>query len=152
MFVARYTPPIPSARDIARRFVTIWISVSFFAILVPIASASRDRSVMACCIGKKADHCHAKLKSRAGGNSQTNAETRISSKSPSVGNPCPMSCGGCTATASRLQKRQKDFIQPRTSHISRQRAMLRFENPSRVCSSNKGWTDVSPRGPPAVFL
>ena len=40
------------------RLVAITIALSFIAILLPIASASSDKSnTMACCIGKTAGHC-----------------------------------------------------------------------------------------------
>ena len=204
MFVASYKHVIPSGRKIASRLIAILVGISFFAILVPIASASRDKSgVMACCIGKEARHCHAKLtrhrpppppkpeplcgltsenldaitivaepstqshnslhraesssslagaELRVSENSQTDAETKVTAESPSVGKPCPMNCGACTATASQLKKRQKDFVQPRTSHISRPGLMLRFENLSRVFSSNESWTNINPRGPPVTSL
>ena len=193
---------IASGREIVSRLIAILVAVSFFAILVPIASASRDKSaVMACCIGKEAGHCHAKLtkhrpppppkpepicgltsknldaitivaepstqshtsrhsaesssslagaNSRAGANSQTDAETKVTAESPSLNKPCPMSCGACTARPSRLQKRQKDIIQVRTVQSSAPRAMLRFENLSRVSSLDESWTHVSPRGPPVI--
>ena len=40
------------------KLVAIAIAVSFFAILVPISSASSDKAnAMACCVGKTAGHC-----------------------------------------------------------------------------------------------
>lgn len=169
MFVARYKQIVPLTRALPSRFIAILVAVSFVAMLVPIASASRDEgSVMACCIGKDADHCDSGLtthkpppppsepmcgltpaaESQAGADSQTDAETVVAAESVSIGKPCPMSCGACTATASRLQKRQKDFIQARTSHVPQLGATLRLENLSRVFSSDESRTQISPRGPP----
>ena len=170
MFVARYKQIVPLTRALASRFIAILVAVSFVAMLVPIASATRDEgSVMACCIGKDADHCDSGLtnhkpppppsepmcgltpagaESQAGVDSQANAETEVTAEAVSISKPCPMSCGACTATASRLQKRQKDFIQARTSHISQSGATSRFESLSLVFSSDERRTQVSPRGPP----
>jgi hypothetical protein len=204
MFVARYKHRIPSGREITSRLLAIWIAISFIATVVPIASASWEKSgVMACCIGKEAGHCDSGLtghryppppppepmcgltstsldsitivaepatkshnsrhsaespsslagaESQAGGNSQTDAETRVTAESPSIHKPCQMSCGACTARASRLQKRQKDIIQAKTSHVFASGAILRFENLPRVFSSDQSWTHISPRGPPATSL
>jgi len=39
-------------------FLCFFVAISFFAILVPISSASSDKAnAMACCIGKTAGHC-----------------------------------------------------------------------------------------------
>ena len=38
-------------------FLCLFVALSFFAVLVPIASASSDKSTMACCVGKAAGHC-----------------------------------------------------------------------------------------------
>jgi hypothetical protein len=177
MFVARYKPIVPIARAIASRLVALVVAMSFVTILVPIAGASKDDAgVMACCIGMEAGHCDSGISAHkppppppepmcgltstsldeinpngeppAGKNEQADAESGIVSKSPSVRKPCPMSCGACTTTASRLQKRQKDFIQAGTSRISRPEAALRFENLSPVFSSSERWTSISLRGPP----
>jgi hypothetical protein len=62
MFVARSKHIVSMGREIASRLIAILVAVSFVAILVPIASASRDKaSVMACCIGKEAGHCDSGL-------------------------------------------------------------------------------------------
>jgi hypothetical protein len=177
------------------------IALSFFAIWVPIATASWDESsVMACCIGKEAGHCDSGLtthkallpppepmcgltpgsldaitivagtypkshhtrriaesssslasaESHAGVDLQTVAETK-SAESPSLSKPCPMSCGACTTTASRLQKRQKDITRV-TFQTPGPQTMSRFENRSRVFSSNELWTPITPRGPPDTCL
>jgi hypothetical protein len=40
------------------RFLCVFVALSFLAVLVPIASASRDKSnTMPCCAGKAAGHC-----------------------------------------------------------------------------------------------
>lgn len=45
-----------SSRLCVGKLVAIAVALSFFAILVPISSASSD-NVMACCVGKAAGHC-----------------------------------------------------------------------------------------------
>lgn len=190
MFVARYKHRIPSSREIASRFIAILVAVSFFAMWVPITSASRDKSgVMACCIGKEAGHCHAKLirhrppkpepmcgltsatldaitivakpstqshtsrhsaESQAGAETKADTESKAGVESASLNRPCPMNCGICTGSTSRLQKRQKDAIQARTFHSSAFGAITRFENLSRAFVSNESWTNINPRGPPVT--
>jgi hypothetical protein len=202
MFVESCKHIVSLGRGIASRLLAITIALSFFAIWVPIVTASWDKSsVMACCIGKEAGHCDSGLtthkallpppepmcgltpgsldaitivagtypkshhtrrnaesssslasaESHAGVDLQTVAETK-SAESPSLSKPCPMSCGACTTTASRLQKRQKDFVKARMFHTPGPRGMLRFENPSRVFPSNELWTSITPRGPPDTSL
>ena len=44
------------------RFLCLFVALSFLAVLVPIASASRDKSsTMPCCAGKAAGHCDSGL-------------------------------------------------------------------------------------------
>jgi hypothetical protein len=58
MFVASYKHIVSVGQGIVSRLIAITIALSLLAMLVPIASASRDESsVMACCIGKEAGHC-----------------------------------------------------------------------------------------------
>src|SRR5215467_13797843 len=64
MFVASYKHNqfVSVARGLVSRFIAIAIILSFFAMFIPIASASRALAgVMACCIGKGASYCHARL-------------------------------------------------------------------------------------------
>jgi hypothetical protein len=196
MFVARYKQIVPVTWKIASSLIAILVSVSFVAILAPIAGASRDKSgVMACCIGKEAGHCDSGIsdhkppppppepmcglssdldaitivaepspKSHSTrltadspsspnlADSQVGAETDVVTQSPSVSKPCPMSCGACTATASRSLKRQKAAVQARTSHTSTPSAILCFENSTQFFSSNESWSHISPRGPPVTSL
>src|SRR5688572_19497570 len=47
-----------SLRFCVEKLVAIAVALSFFAILVPISSASSDRAnAMACCVGKATGHC-----------------------------------------------------------------------------------------------
>ncbi len=39
------------------KLLAIAVALSFFAILVPISSASSDKAAMACCVGTAAGHC-----------------------------------------------------------------------------------------------
>jgi hypothetical protein len=42
----------------SKPFLCLFVSLSFFAILAPISSASSDKAnAMACCVGKTAGHC-----------------------------------------------------------------------------------------------
>ena len=44
-------------RSLSAKLIAIALALSFFAILVPISSASSDKAAMACCVGKAAGHC-----------------------------------------------------------------------------------------------
>ena len=142
--ISAHKPPPPPPEPMCGLTST---SVDEITIVAEPATKSHDSRHIA-----ESPSSLAGAESQAGADSQTDAESRIVSKSPSVGKPCPMSCGACTATASRLQKRQKDFIQAWASRNSASQVMLRFENLSRVFSSNESWTHISPRGPPAISL
>ena len=198
MFVAHYKHLIPSRREIASPFIAILVAVSFFAVLVPIVRASRDKSgVMACCVGKEAGHCDSGLTahrpppppkpeplcgltpqnldaitivaeptnsqtsqdsaestSQAGADSQAGAQTKANAElkprveSASLSRPCPMNCGVCTASTSRLQKRQKDVVQARTFYVSAFGSVTSFRELSRPFSSSESWTSIHLRGPP----
>lgn len=191
MFLERDKHFVSLGRGIANRLVAITIALSFFAILVPIASASWDKpGVMACCVGKEAGHCDSGLaghkpsplpkpepmcgltsesleavtivaepsipshdsRHSAETASQAGADTKLILESASLRRPCPMNCGVCTASTSRLQKRQRDIIQARAFHNSAARAITRFEHLSRVFSTSESSTQINPRGPPATSL
>ena len=170
MFLPSSKHFVSFGRGIASRLLATTIGVSFFAMLVPIASASANKAgVMACCIGKEAGHCHARrggnkshhkaesssqavAESNAGAETKADTDANARVESASLSRPCPMDCGACTARTSRLQKRQKDVIQARTFHNSAPEAITCFEHLSRVFSANESWTHVNPRGPPATRL
>lgn len=84
--------------------------------------------------------------------SEADAKSRVSAQSPSLGQPCQMDCGACTASTSRLQKRQKDIIQARTFKSPAPGTIPRFENLSGLFYSNQSWIHINPRGPPATSL
>ena len=44
-------------RQLLEGILCLLVALSFFATLVPISSASSDKGVMACCVGKAAGHC-----------------------------------------------------------------------------------------------
>ena len=126
MFVARYKHRIPSSREIASRFIAILVAVSFFAMWVPITSASRDKSgVMACCIGKEAGHCHAKLTGH---------------RPPPPPKPEPM-CGLTSATLDAITIVAKPSTQSHTSrHSAESSSQAGVESASlnRPCPMNCG--------------
>lgn len=161
---------VSPGRDIARRLVAISVALSFFAVFVPVVSASwNTASVMACCIGMEAGHCDSGLLAHepppppasepmcglTSPDSITVAETHADPDSEpgaelaSLSEPCQMDCGACTASTSRLQ-RQKDVVNARTFQSSAPGAITRFENLSPVFYSNQRWTRINPRGPPAT--
>jgi hypothetical protein len=85
------------------------------------------------------------------GETEADAESKAGVESASLSRPCPMDCGACTTSTLRVQKRQKDIIQAKTFH-SVPGAITPFKDLARVFSSNKSWTTINPRGPPATSV
>lgn len=169
MWIVSLKHKVSPGRDIARRLVAISVALSFFAVFVPVISASwNNASVMACCIGMEAGHCDSGLLAHepppppsepmCGLTSpdvfpvaeiDADADLEPAAELASLSKPCQMDCGACTASTSRLQ-RQKDVVHARTFQSSAPGAITRFENLSQVFYSNLRWTQVNPRGPPTA--
>ena len=154
MFLASYKHFVCLSRRIVSRLLAITIALSFFATLAPVVSASLDKpGVMACCIGKEEGHCHSGLTGhKPPTEANAGAESNAKVESASISRPCPMNCGACTASTSRLQKRQKEVIQARKFHASAPATSTRFAHLSRVSTANESWTHINSRGPPATRL
>jgi hypothetical protein len=154
MFLANYKHIFLVERKVVSRRVAITIVLSFFAMWAPIVRASGNQpSVMACCMGKKAGHCHSGLvRHKLSHRSTAKSPSRVKVESASLNRRCPMNCGTCTAGTSRFQKRQKDITQTQTFHNSILVAITRFENLSPVFSITESFTHINPRGPPALGL
>lgn len=166
------------------RFLCLFVALSFLAALVPVASASRDKSnTMPCCTGKVAGHCDSGIapkpvpqrfsepmcgleKSESAddaitivaepskqeshhSHSQTAETTSHAAESISPSHPCPMDCGACTASSQRQQRRERGILQPVAYHNPSLTILSKYENQPFSFSSNEGWDQISPRGPPA---
>ena len=154
------------------RSLCLFVAVSFLAALVPIASASIDKSnTMPCCAGK-AGHCDSGLtpkpaprisepmcgrdnpKSTDDANtivaepSQAAETTSHAAGSISLHKPCPMDCGACMAS-SQQQRRERGILQPIAFHIPSVNIDSNYENQPISFFSNGNWDQISPRGPPA---
>ena len=68
-------------------------------------------------------------------------------KVPSVHQQCHLDCGACATAASR--HKQKDAVQPKTTHAPSATTVTRVEDRDIISSANENWTRISPRGPPA---
>ena len=154
-----------------------FVALSFLAVLVPIASASRDKSnSMPCCAGKAAGHCESGIvptqapkrisEPMCGLDNSTSADDAITivaepsneeshhshsqaAESISLSQPCAMDCGACMASSQRQQRRERGILQPVTYHNPSLIIHSRYENQPFSFSSNEYRDQISPRGPPA---
>ena len=160
-------------------FLCLFVALSFLSALVPIASASIDKSsTMPCCAGKAAGHCDSGIAPKpvpkrtsepmcGHDNSQsaddaitivaepTHTHSEASSSQPaagephSVSKPCKMDCGACSVTSTRQQRRERGIVEQISRLTPSVASYSTFENSRLSCSSNEDWDQISPRGPPA---
>ena len=120
---------------ITTRSLAAFIAVSFLATLLP-AGAVAAKSIMACCAGKSASHCHSDFKSKT---------------TASVSNPCPSDCCTCCAPAQQT-RRERTAAQPIVKLASPTVVHSFVVNFTRLVRSREEWTRVNPRGPPTNFV
>ncbi|HJT68146.1 MAG TPA: hypothetical protein VJ749_16945 [Pyrinomonadaceae bacterium] len=120
---------------ITTRSLTAFIAVSFLATLLP-AGAVAAKSIMACCTGKAAGHCHAGFKPK---------------QTTSVSSQCQSDCCTCCAPAQQT-KREGSTAQPVVKVTSPITAPAAFANITVLVPARADWAPISPRGPPALFV
>ena len=119
---------------IAARCLAAFIAFSFLATLLPAGTAAA-KSIMACCKGQAAGHCHAGLKTK---------------KTASVSAPCHSDC--CTAISpAQQQKRQTVAAQPGVRLVVAFAVVAQVTPITLLSSSPDESNHTSPRGPP-TFL
>jgi hypothetical protein len=123
------------AISIATRSVAAFIALSFLAALLPAGMAAA-KSIMACCKGQAAGHCHAGFKTK---------------KTISISNPCHSDCCASSAPAQQ-QRRERITLQSTGKHISPAVASSPSVNVTQFVSASGEWPPVSPRGPPRFFV
>ena len=154
-------------KHLSQGILCFFVALSFFATLLPIASASSD--TMPCCVGKEAGHCDSGIFAKevpppsepmcgldnitvvaAPSHKEKEFETTShAAESTSVSKPCQMECGACAASSTRQQKREKAIAQTGTRRALSTAAVSRLQNPSLAFTSNENWSRINPRGPPA---
>ena len=120
---------------IASRCVAAFIAFSFLATLLPAGTVAA-KSIMACCKGQAAGHCHAGFKSK---------------RTASISNPCHSECCASSAPAQK-QKREQATAQPAAKLVVPLVVLTQTTNITPVFSSADEWNQVSPRGPPSFFV
>lgn len=75
--------------------------------------------------------------------------TRAAAESASVSQPCQMDCGACLGSSTRTQKRERVLVQAFALQPSSPANSDKFNYQSLLFSSNAGWKQTSPRGPPS---
>jgi hypothetical protein len=123
------------AISIASRFVAAFIALSFLATLLPAGTAAAT-SIMACCKGQTAGHCHAGFKSK---------------KTTSISNSCHSDCCASSAPAQQ-QRRERTTLQPIVKYVLPAVVSSPSVNVTQLVSSSGEWARVRPRGPPRFFV
>jgi len=120
---------------ITTRSLAAFIALSFLATLLP-AGAVAAKSLMACCTGKAAGHCHVNLKSK---------------KTTSVSSQCQSDCCTCCAPAQQ-SKRERSAAQPVVKVTSPIAVPTNFVSITVLLQARDNWAPTSPRGPPVFFV
>ncbi len=120
---------------ITTRSLAAFIALSFLATLLP-AGAVAAQSIMACCAGKAAGHCHANLKSK---------------KTTSVSSQCASDCCTCCAPAQQ-SKRERSAAQTVVKVTSPIAVPTSFVSIIVLLPARDDWAPTSPRGPPPCFV
>ncbi|HEY2962694.1 MAG TPA: hypothetical protein VGJ37_09790 [Pyrinomonadaceae bacterium] len=120
---------------IASRCLAAIIAFSFLATLLPAGTAAA-KSIMACCKGQAAGHCHASIKTK---------------KSASISAPCHPDCCSSIAAAQQ-QKRERAIAPPVAKLVVPFVVLSQTTTVTPLLSSPDEWNQTSPRGPPASFL
>ena len=121
--------------SVTTRLLAAFMVLSFLATLLPVGSVAA-KSIMACCAGKSASHCHASLKPN---------------KTNSVSDSCRSDCCVCCAPA-RQAKRERITPQPIVKLALPTVVASTFANITVAVPARAGWAPVAPRGPPAFFV
>jgi len=120
---------------ITTRLLASFIALSFLATLLP-AGAVAAKSLMACCTGKAAGHCHVGLKTK---------------KTTSVNNQCQSDCCTCCAPAQQT-KRERSTAQTAVRVTSPLAVPAAFASITVPVPARDDWAPISPRGPPTIFV
>jgi hypothetical protein len=152
------------------RLLALVILTSFIVSQISIVSTLAEESSMPCCVGKTEGHCDSGLtkpKPRpvitepmcglkwsppvsAPVNKITFATNDpVAVDAAAVEKECQMDCGAC-ATVTARHKRQKSLVQARVTQEAPATITTTFNHVVSVCSSNENWTQINPRGPPAI--
>ena len=120
---------------ITTRSLALFIALSFLATLLP-AGAVAAKSLMACCTGKAAGHCHSGFKPK---------------KTTSVSSQCASDCCTCCAPAQQT-KRERSAAQTVVKVTSPIASPTSFVSITVLLPARADWAPTSPRGPPPCFV
>lgn len=169
-------------KQIFTSILCLFVALSFFATLLPVASASSE--TMPCCVGKASGHCESGIAAKVPppkpepmcglDNSEleddeitivaetshhqsheSHSQTAETSSHAAESNALSAPCQmecGACAASSTQQRRERVILRTAASHDSSLNIHSRFENQPFSSSSNEDWERTSPRGPPANLL
>ena len=160
----------------------LFVALSFFATLLPVASASSE--TMPCCVGKASGHCESGIAAKVPApkpepmcgldnsefeddeitivaetshhqSHESHSQTAETSSHAAESNALSAPCQmecGACAASSTQQRRERVILRTAASHDPSLIIHSRFENQPFSFSSNEDWEQTSPRGPPADLL
>jgi hypothetical protein len=120
---------------ITTRSLAAFLTLSFLATLLP-AGAVAAKSIMACCTGKNASHCHAGLKTK---------------KTTAVSSSCQSDCCAYCAPAQQTKRERSaaHTVVKLTSPIAVPCSLISI---TVLVPARAERAPVSPRGPPTFFV
>ena len=170
----RLTSPVNRFKSLTIPFVSRLLALvilsSFVVSQISIVSTLAEESSMPCCVGRTEGHCDSGLTKPKPRPVITEPMCGLKSSPPAsapahkiivatddpvavdaaaVEKECQMDCGAC-ATVTPRHKRQKSLIQARVTEEAPATIVTTFNHAVSVYSSNENWTQINPRGPPAV--
>jgi len=120
---------------ITTRLLAAFLTLSFLATLLP-AGAVAAKSIMACCTGKAAGHCHSAFKPK---------------KTTAVSSQCQSNCCVCCAPAQQT-KRERSAVQSVVAITAPIAVSSGPVNITVLVPARDEWASISPRGPPTFFV
>src|SRR5690349_4011874 len=120
---------------ITQRLLAAFVALTFLAALLP-AGAFAAQSIMACCRGKSASHCHAGFKP---------------TRTTSIGSSCCLDC--CTYCSPAQQtRRERNAPQPVVKLVSPPVVSSPVVTINADAVPREDCVSLNPRGPPACFV
>ena len=120
---------------VTTRSLAAFLVLSFLAALLP-AGTVVAQSIMACCRGKAAGHCHAGFKPK---------------QTTSISSTCNSDCCARCAPAQQ-SKRERSAAQTVIKVTSPATTPRSFEKVTVLVPSWNKWVSINPRGPPLFFV
>ena len=163
-------------------FLCLFVALSFFTAFLPIVVSAGNSNAMPCCAGKSGHcdsglaakkppqpqepmcglHMSetendgitivAEVSQNEPHHASQSSSTGPAFESTSLGRPCRMECGVCTASSIRQQKRERALTQADSRDLSTLVTLSHQEYLPPLFSPMDEWPRIVPRGPPASSI